>query len=186
MRVQETFNYDFEKFQKLRNQTVDEWARFSMTPQPEEVIRERAIYDSINYIRTGKADNSMCYSYICQFSRLSERLIEDLIIITSDLFYLGCLDNENERNLLLEIYNRKFESLEEKFEFVENYEEENGVVSPQCKQQILALPIDNKLRDKLDWFYIGKYQKLSSGFIKKYSRFLITNQAKEINQEEDE
>ena len=55
---------------------VEQWKEFSMKNQREDVIRDQILSDI----------NSVCISYICRFSRLSEEFIDELIGLSTGLF----------------------------------------------------------------------------------------------------
>lgn len=63
------------------NNNLDDW-KASLEPQTEEWIVRKARENSNN----GSNCSSICYSYICEKSNLSERLIEKLMFYTSDMY----------------------------------------------------------------------------------------------------
>jgi hypothetical protein len=64
-----------EQFSKVTKK-VEDWANFSLTPQTEDAIRERILHDN----KTGQ--NTICITYICEYSKLSEEFIEELCELT--------------------------------------------------------------------------------------------------------
>ena len=99
-----------------------EWIEWSLKPHSEEEIRERVLNDR----------ESVCYSYICSSSRLSEKFIIELAIISLDetitednydekMKELVPLFNKNYDNRLDWLNISTFQKLS--LEFIEKYKE---------------------------------------------------------------
>lgn len=157
----------------------NQWFEFSMNPQSEEDIRERAIYDAL--LKT----NSICYSYICRFSQLSEKFIEEMMFITSGLFSFEYYDQKH-IDYVVDLIDKgfKFKPAQESYiyELAHKIRSTEGKGKPS-KDPVLQfvsklLRTDNIIEDKLDWFYLLSYQNLSPAFIKKHSTLFVEEERK--------
>lgn len=118
-----------------------EWAEWSMKSHTEEEIKERVLENR----------ESVCYSYICKNSRLSEKFIIELAVISLD----GSITKENytERmNKLVPLFN----------EFYDNRLDWLAIST----YQKLSIEFIDKYKPLLDGSSIVKNQSLTEEFIK--------------------
>ena len=163
------------------NFDYNQWFEFSMNPQSEENIRERAIYDALH------KTNSICYSYICRYSQLSEKFIEELMFITSGLFSFEYYDQKH-IDYVVDLIDRgfKFKSAQESYlyELAHQIRSTDGkgkaAKDPVLKFVSKLLTTDNIIEDKLDWFYLLNYQTLSPEFVEKHSTLFGGEERKKL------
>lgn len=129
-----------------------EWVRWSTTPHSEEEIR-KAFFDN---------PNKICVSYVCRFSTLSEDFIRELIILSTGVFAkheeFYTEDNINAVKEIMEI-----ESVKERLEYQKNIRQ---FYKGKADKKFLAdiEKINSPLKDRIDWWQIANYQKLSDDF----------------------
>ena len=124
-----------EKRQQKVRQNVEDWLEFSINPRTEDEIRERVIADKIAGINC----NTVCLSYVCSFSKLSENFIEELSELTKVRV------------------NKKGEITRDRLDWI--------AIS---MKQTLSEDFIERHKDQVDWKLIFQFQKLSKEFKKKY------------------
>ena len=156
---------------------MGDWYQFSTNPQPEEDIRGRAIFDSLT------KSNSICYSYLCRTSRLSEKFIEELMFISSNAFALQFYD-EKHIGIIVDLIDQNFKKKEDQIDYIfQLIEAEKRRMKKEIedgKRKVVSVDpflyhiftMDSIIQDKLDWFYISKFQKLSGSFIEKHHNMI--------------
>lgn len=156
---------------------IGDWYEFSTNPQPEEDIRRRAIFDSLT------KSNSICYSYLCRTSRLSEKFIEELMFISSNAFTLQFYD-EKHIGIVVDLIDQNFKKKEDQtdyiFQLIEAEKKRMKKEIEDGKRKVASVDpflyhiftMDSIIQDKLDWFYISKFQKLSGSFIEKHHNMI--------------
>ncbi len=166
---------------------VDDWMMWSMRSHSETEIRQECL----------KNINNICFTYICRFSKLSEEFIIEFMGLSTGVFTI--------RN-----YDRKQAMLvgELTFDYLADDNIVNSIriaqlskdgVDPNAKttwykkylslnpailSEFLSKPA--ALRDRLDWYYIDKYQHISTEFRTHYVSVLNTsraNQSKEASRQ---
>lgn len=156
---------------KLLASSVDEWADFSMNPQPYEEIKKRALLDAYDN------KHRLCYAYISRFQNLNESQIEELMVITSPLYTrMSSLTTENIR-IATSILS--LTSVKEQADHIKMLLDSGLIADKRFKinlQLMLNEMKDKKkngfLQDRLDWKEIGKRKYLSPGFRKKYAEIM--------------
>lgn len=125
-----------------RNSTlkVNKWLVFSLNPRTEQEIIKAFMEDR----------NELCISYICKYSKLSEAFIETLGVLSTEKITHY---NEDDVNALIDcMYGDKKDAI------------------LYCQSEIPKIYHKSQLHDKLDWFYISRYQKLSEKFILRHAK----------------
>ena len=128
--------------------TVSKWYEFSMNSRSEDEIREMILTDP----------DSVCYSYICMKSPLSENFIEELRVLSTELINKELYTPDNLK-LVSDILSIK--NLTERSKYVRELYM-NNKLPYFMKSKIRS---DMMVRDKLDWRNLVKYQNLSKEFI---------------------
>ena len=156
---------------QLKNFDCKEWLEFSSVQQSEDAIRERALYDALHNT------NSICYSYICKNSIMREEFIEELMFISSELFDFEYYDQEH-IDMVVNLIDQGFKSREEQDKYLEQLaskvrikNRETGKMDPDPFITKI-LTVQSIVADKLDWFYIAKFQNLSPEFINKHKKLI--------------
>lgn len=171
---------------RTARERVQDWVDFSMNPQPYELIKERALKDAFAALSTDEKTGivsrltnlnpSMCYTYVCEHSTLTEEQIEELSAISSPLF-LYCRNGITKNDIFCITAVIAAGKVPEQMRVmkylvghllvsnVELLEYFRGFMNSDTNK---ATPI----RDMLDWWAIGKYQKLSKEFKAKYSNII--------------
>lgn len=122
------------KMQKLYNANVKSWVEFSLAPRTEEEIKERVIYDNLHGTET------ICISYICKFSKLSEGMIDWLCENT----VLTDRSTRKKTNKVDWDYISSFQTLSE--DFIEKHSKD------------------------VNWKFIFQYQNVSKEFRRKHQK----------------
>lgn len=166
---------------------VDDWMMWSMQNHSETEIRQECLHDI----------NNVCFTYICRFSKLSEEFIIEFMGLSTGVF-------------TIKNYDRKQAMLVGELTF-DYLKDENIVYSirtaqlskdkvdpnadtPLYKKYLSLDPVivceflskPATLRDRLDWYYIDKYQHISTEFREHYVSVLNTsrvNQSKEASRQ---
>lgn len=129
---------------------VEEWMTWSMTPHTEEEIEERL----------RRAPDSCCVSYICRYSNLSEPFIERMMALTTGLIDENTSEEEIKR--IQEIVMEKLSTPAKELK----HRTPKYYIFKIGGNEVAKTDID--INDRLDWFYISKFQILSPNFIMKY------------------
>lgn len=169
--------------EEVKINPVDEWAEFSLNPQPYEEIRDRALKDAYD------GGNRMCYAYISYSQPFTEEQIEELSVISSTMYKMmssitpeniavatSILSCETEYDQLLMIRSIINSELLTDARFVRNLrlqiadytvidDDGNKIIKHRVK------PKDD-IHDRLDWKAIGQRKDLSPEFRKKYERLM--------------
>lgn len=160
-----------ERALQLKNFNCDQWLEFSSVQQEEDVIRTRALFDAMNRA------NSICYSYLCKSNKLSEKFIEELMFITSELFDFEYYDQEH-IDLVVDLIDHGFKSRDEQDEYLADLAKkirmknrDSGRTDPDPFITKI-LTVQSVVADKLDWFYINKFQDLSPEFKEKHRKLI--------------
>lgn len=151
---------------ETQSKELEDWLDFSLFPQPELEIRKRAIDDALYKTHT------LCYSYVCRFSKLSEEFIEDLMFITSP-FYEIDYDNKENRNFVVDLIDLDISTRSQLEKAIEKLSKSRSIDSGFLNKFHGNRKVKNVASDRLDWFYLYKFQNLSEPFIKKH-KTLIT------------
>ena len=138
---------------------VSEWSEFSLVPQTEQALEERLLSNI----------NSVCVTYICRFSVLSEKFIERLLALTTGV--LNKESTEEEIQMLTDFMVDKLTNQErdrkKKINIWTMVKDDKGIMVRTYKSFN-----ESNLSDRLDWTYIARFQALSNDFIKKYAKHL--------------
>lgn len=131
---------------------VKAWKEFSMTPQTEEAIKKKLLTDP----------NSVCVSFICRYSKLSQKFIDDLFVLTTGLVSEETyeMDYDTIRKVILNKYLPKKQR--EKFGHVMLHKVAvvNGI------KQIIEYPVNSEsINDRVDFVYLVNHQQLSEEFL---------------------
>lgn len=153
-------NNDKTEEDKLK---VKSWSEFSMNEQSEASIRNRILLKGVD---------SVCVSYICRYSRLSESFINELRVLSTGLLKP---DEYYSRNLKV-----ISDALDKRSELKSDnpYKKLDG--DKLGKIELLYEEVDGTcytieravsgIRDSLDWVYLSQYQILSEEFILKHAK----------------
>lgn len=150
---------------------VDKWAEYSNEIHSYEEIKKNAIYDSTHN------SNKLCYSYICKSQQFTESQIEELIVITSQLYTMMTELTPENMNIALAIISCGYRK--EKQQKVIDDILNKGIISDKAfsaKLQSKPIPVSG-YSDKLDWSNLVRYQNLSSEFISKYRNLIRDSDA---------
>lgn len=151
---------------ETHSKELKDWLDFSLFPQSELEIRKRAVNDALY------KTHSLCYSYVCRFSKLSEDFIEDLMFITSP-FYEIDYDNKENRNFIVDLIDLDITTKSQLEKAIVKLSKFRSVDSRMLSKFHGNRKIKNVAADRLDWFYLYKFQNLSEAFIMKH-KTLIT------------
>lgn len=143
---------------------VHDWLEFSTNPQTEFDIKDR-ILDNID---------SVCVTYICRYSKLNSEFIEELMVLSTGLFNHRSYTEKNQK-LVKEILDISYKNLSPTGTFVKTDKYVNQEVLDQINElesqlDYIVIPKTTVIRDRIDWYYILKYQKdnIDPWFIEKY------------------
>jgi hypothetical protein len=135
---------------------MEKWEKFSMNPQTEEAIEHELLYNP----------DDVCVSYICRYSKLSEEFIEKMIVLTSGL--IGPRNYKSDYDKVKELCEAKYSGDTEKKVKLLVEARMNEVGRTLIEKECTGADV----RDRVDWFYIAYYQKLSEPFMRKYLHVL--------------
>lgn len=142
---------------------VKSWSEFSMNEQSEVSIRNRILLEGVD---------SVCVSYICRYSRLSERFIDELRVLSTgllepDIYYsrnLEIISNALDKRSDMRADNPYKKLDGEKLGKIKLlYEDPDGTTYTMERAV-------SGIRDRLDWVYLSQYQVLSEEFILKHAK----------------
>lgn len=186
---------------------VEDWLNFSMTNHSEDEIRSR-ILNNID---------SVCFTYICRYSRLSEKFIYELIGLSTGLFDWSnydfnqcvtvsrlCMEEPERREKIVEAIMYKYYPDQVKFDRDKTQKQikqarlDNKNINATL-DPIIEIPneykdLDPKLfigakgilynfRDKIDWYYIDRYQILSDDFKEVFGSVIKSAKSTVVNKE---
>ena len=149
--------------------SIRDWLNFSISPQEEETIERMAIKDI----------DSLCYSFICRYSKLSENFIERLLALTTGVLNEKSTDEEISKltDLMVKVktsedksYNPEI-TLTSKVTLLKDKTKKKSPDNMEVKYESRSYKVRN-LPDRLDWVYISRFQQLSNNFLKKYAKYL--------------
>ena len=136
-----------------------DWAEFSLTPQKEQDIEDRLLSNW----------SSVCVTYICRYSSLSDKFIERLLALTTGI--LNAQNSEDEIQSLTDFMVNKLISKDEDknrtIELISYEKDERGISKAEP-----VIYTESDLNDRLDWVYIARFQALSNDFIMKFADYL--------------
>jgi len=144
--------------------TVQRWVEFSTNPQCEEDIRQ--------YLLSPELRSDVCITYVCQYSPMSTEFIEELMILSTNLFTFKNYTEDNKRFVLeMLAANNQDESVEILKGLVKEHPENELLLSlyasvfltQQGKIMYTRLP-----QERIDWFNIQKHQDVEPWFKEKY------------------
>ena len=138
---------------KALSNNVKDWANFSTKPEKLEDIAFRVI------IFEKFGISLCCLNYICQYSHLPEDFIDDIIFITSGQFSFSKWDDVHVHAIVKSI-------------------EDNDFKNENLLRLFPAYKGNKKLRNRIGWNEIYKYQKLSSEFKKSHINFFKNNKSR--------
>ena len=141
-----------DKLKALSN-NVKDWVNFSTKPEKLEDIAFRVI------IFEKFGISLCCLNYICQYSHLPEDFIDDIIFITSGQFSFSKWDDVHVHAIVKSI-------------------EDNDFKNENLLRLFPAYKGNKKLRNRIGWNEIYKYQKLSSEFKKSHINFFKNNKSR--------
>lgn len=140
---------------------VDEvWSKFSMEPHTEEELEARMLENI----------DSLCVSYVCRFSKLSEKFIERMLALTT-----GVLNPSSSEDDIQRLVDFMVTKLTDKSKSKEYKNITLNTMLNVDKDVYLEKPVKfqkDVLNDRVDWVYIARYQELSNEFIMKYADYL--------------
>ena len=140
-----------DKLKALSN-NVKDWVNFSTKPEKLEDIAFRVI------IFEKFGISLCCLNYICQYSHLPEDFIDDIIFITSGQFSFNKWDDVHVHAIVNSI-------------------EDNDFKTENLLRLFPVYKGNKKLRNRIGWNEIYKYQKLSSEFKKSHINFFKNNKS---------
>lgn len=149
--------------------SIRDWLNFSTSPQEEELIEQMAIKDI----------DSLCYSFICRYSKLSENFIERLLALTTGVLNEKSTEEEISKltDLMVKVktsedksYNPEI-TLISKVTLVKDKAKKKSPDNMEVRYESRSYKVRN-LPDRLDWVYISRFQQLSNNFLKKYAKYL--------------
>ena len=148
---------------------VRQWARWSMTPHTEDEIRQRYLTDF----------DLICTSYVCRYSRVSEKFIEEMLALSTGLLNLDTYDKNIDTLIKLE-QDKLLKDDDSWMKYIPKLKIP-AVQAIYCKDGKWMSQADiasgmratNIFNDKLDWQYIAAYQRLSAEFKEKYKAYLV-------------
>lgn len=142
------FQYKDSKKEKV---STKEWSEWSMKHHTEDEIRKRILDDP----------NSLCYSYVCGFSKMSAEFIEELMALST-----GLLKKYNYEDYIDNV----MKAIQIKLG-VEDGDIDN-IDLPSLTVEDKVIEGKELLQDKIDWSYIARNQKLPNWFKVKYKKYL--------------
>ena len=136
----------------------NDWAEFSLTPQTEQVLEERML----------KSIDSVCVTYICRFSALSDRFIERMLALTTGV--LNPKSSEEEIQKLTDFMVNKLTNKDrDKKQTISIFTIKND---DGKEIEEVETYTESGLSDRIDWAYIARFQALSNDFIMKFADYL--------------
>lgn len=145
---------------------VDQWAEYSNEIHSYEEIKKNAIYDSTHN------SNELCYSYICQSQQFTESQIEELIVITSQLYAMMTELTPENMSIALAIISCGYRK-DKQQKVIDDILSKGTISDKAFSEKLQSKPIPaGGYSDKLDWSNLVKYQNLSSEFISKYRNLI--------------
>lgn len=216
-KVEKTYDYSpgcyerdrVKSFEKsVDTYAVEDWLKFSMTNRSENEIRARILTDI----------DSICFTYVCRYSRLSEKFIYELIGLSTGLFDWSnydfkqcinisrlCMEDPKRREKIVEAIMYKYYPDQVNFDRERIKKQiyqakKDGRSVTLTLDPIIEIPeeyrdVDPKLfigskgitysfRDKIDWYYIDRYQILSDDFKELFSSVIKSAKNAVQNKEE--
>lgn len=150
---------------------VREWSRWSLEPHTEDEIREKCLTDF----------NNVCFSFLCEKSKMSCEFIEELLALSTgiltkdnydtmyDIVHATVLKDNGVDGIMVHDWCIK-ES--------ETHIKESEIPNKSGKERYIQ---SKKVRDRLDWRSICRYQRLTEEFMRKFNKSLVWQEVK-INQ----
>lgn len=153
-------------------EAVDLWIEYSMSPHSEEELRDKLLGSL----------SDICVSYVCRYSLISEEFIFEFTGLTTGLFNKGTYDKDVCIELGKYLMMNK-EGKDKVYTDIKLYKqglllEDNLPEGLRGKPALYLDMFTTVLRDKVDWYYIEKYQNYSLAFRKKYTH-LFNNTKKD-------
>ena len=137
---------------------VKDWLDFSLNERTEEEIKDKMLEDP----------DSVCISYVCKFSNLSSEFIEDMMALSTGIFTKETFTKEN-KDIVLSMLDRIYDNYSRDMKVTKiPMEDLISELSPDLRKRVPT----NGIRDRMDWYYIKKYQHLDHWFIEKYQKML--------------
>lgn len=136
----------------------NDWSEFSLTPQTEQALEERML----------KSIDSVCVTYICRFSSLSDRFIERMLALTTGV--LNPKSSEEEIQQLTDFMVNKLTNKDrDKKQTISilTIKKDDGKEIEEVETYT-----ESRLNDRIDWAYIARFQALSNDFIMKFADYL--------------
>lgn len=141
---------------------------------------------------------SLCYSYMCTVDELlSEKLIEDIMFINSDLFDFDYWDDYHV-DIVTKIMTKGNKSdctedlqllLESNIKLSDKFKNNIRILLNSCDTKCSSTPKKCQrkiiLRERLDWYNIDKHQNISNSFRIKY-KDLIKKSYESVDNNEEE
>lgn len=142
---------------------MDFWREKSLKPQTEETLRDILLdYDP----------DSICVTYICSNSKLSEEFIEELIVLSTSAF---------DHKTYYPDYNKYFIPIALESSSEKRREMINDLYKKVVEEKSLDVPVEMvtaaleavekhnlPFSSRVDWFNIVNYQDISDSFKDKY------------------
>ena len=148
---------------------VRQWASWSMTPHTEDEIRQRYLTDF----------DLICTSYVCRYSRVSEKFIEEMLALSTGLLTLDTYDANIDTLIKLE-KDKLLKNDDSWIAYIPKlnipavkalyYKDGKWLSQDDIASNMKATNIFN---DKIDWQYIAAYQMLSDEFKERYKDYLV-------------
>ena len=134
------------------------WVNWSCNPHTEDEIRETVLHDY----------NTVCFSYVCRYSTMSEDFIKELIVLSTGIFSGGNSVYYTENNIKLVRKILFVEPTTARLEYQRNLKKRDiGKADPVFVEIVKQWKIP--LRTKVDWWQIANYQpNLSEKFIQEF------------------
>lgn len=142
--------------------SISEWLKWASIPHTEDEIREKCLTDY----------NNVCFTFLCEHSPMSCDFIEELMLLST-----GILTKDNYEvmyDLVREtvLAHNKVDGVEAK-EWVIEESATNIKATEMSNRTCVTRYIHSKnVNDRLDWFALCKFQKLTEEFMRKYSNCL--------------
>lgn len=157
--------------QEIENKKFQFWKKWSSTPHTEEELEEML----------RKAPDAVCISFICRHSQLSGEFIERMMALTCPLVCKETpeVDLEKVKQVLIE-KNMSPSGNDCSADEIEIYSDKktfitrDGISKARMGSSTGNIELGRYsyetagLVDRLDWYYISMFQKLSEDFIRKY------------------
>lgn len=158
----------------LEKHSIGDWAEWSMVPHSTQEIRERLLTRPID---------ETCISYLCRFSKIEPDFLDEFVILSTGYFHDASKASDDLIAAQPIAYSEASMAYYKALLNWELSEDATKPVMPNCIKAQLPRPSTHdpnkrpysmgsfsSISDKIDWFYIARWQHFSDEILQKYSK----------------